>query len=386
MLEKKIAFFCKENDSFINPIINYLGQKYGDRVEITKHGDCQPPQFFEILNKVDLAWLEWLSDWCVGATSGDKYSKLFIRMHSYEAFNLDHKNSGHVQNVNWNQIDELIIPNRSVMQVVNQLKNFIAEDMAATGGEVSLIKPNIDSHKINVIPNPVDCTKYRVANSKGAKKLCWIGYINYKKNFELALYLFKQLLAVDPTWEFHIAGTFQDPRHRLYFEWFTRDIPKNNQPNARIFYYGWVPPEHMNKWLEDKSYIVSSSLYESFHYGLAEGMTAGLIPLIHHWFGADALYPEKFMWDTVPEAVKLVNEFEDMNEDTCRQLRFDVRRHIVDNYSYDKVMPIFKNLIDSHLYEKELIKFFNGDGGIEETMFDLDTMKDMFTARGKINV
>ena len=387
MLDKKIAFMCKENDTFINPIIDYLSNKYGDRVEITKHGDCQPPQFFEILNKVDLAWLEWLSDWCIGATSGDKYSKLFVRMHSYEAFNLDHKNSGIIQNVNWNQIDELIIPNISVVQVANQLKNFIAEDIVASGGQPSMetIRPNIDPHKINVIPNPVDCTKYRVANSKsGTKKLCWIGYINYKKNFELALHLFKHLLSIDPTWEFHIAGRFQDPRHRLYFDWFTRDIPKNNQPNARIFYYGWIPSEHMNQWLEDKSYILSTSLYESFHYGLAEGMTAGLIPLIHHWLGAEELYPKKFLWNTIAEITELINQFESMTEDSRRQLRFDIRRHIVDRFSYDKIMPLFKNLIDSHLYEKELIKFLKGDGNIEEDMFDLDTMKDILTVRGKI--
>ena len=125
------------------------------------------------------------------------------------------------------------------------------------------------------------------SNKKYGKRICSIGYINYKKNPALLLYCFKAIHDYDSSYRFHIAGTHQDPRIQIYFDHL---LPKLNIP---VSFDGWV--EDVPGYLRDKDYVISTSLFESFHYSIAEGMASGLLPLIHDWFGASYLYPEEYL-------------------------------------------------------------------------------------------
>ena len=389
MLDKKILFLCKENDAFLIPIINYLRKSYGDLVEIIRvDGNKGPSELFEFVNKCDLAWFEWCSDWCAPVSQGEKYCKMFIRLHSYEAFSLQpppNMNSI-VQSVNWNNIDELIVPNKNVIDVIETIKYYMIHDLAGHGQNIpkESILPNIDYSKINIIPNAVDCNDIRVANNKQrTKKIAWIGFINHKKNFELAIQLFLELLKKDNSFELHIAGLFQDIREKIYYDWITRGI-KRNMDGGNIFEYGWVDPEQLNLWLQDKTYILSTSLFESFHHGLAQAMTAGLIPLIHNWPGASNLYPSEFIWETVSEAIKYVENHEEMSLDVFRNKQYGIRKHIVDNYSEDNIMPKIKGLIDSHLYEKEMTGYFKSENQLPEGKFDVELIKNLLERKGRL--
>uniref|UniRef100_A0A6M3LAL1 Putative glycosyltransferase n=1 Tax=viral metagenome TaxID=1070528 RepID=A0A6M3LAL1_9ZZZZ len=384
---KEMAVLCKENDVFVNPIIDYLRQSYGDSVRVYKQGDCSMDELFELLSKVDLAWLEWCSDWSGAITAGDKYCKLMMRLHSYEAFNMSHKNQGVVQNVNWNQIDDLIVVNPSVIEVMNIIRNHFYSDAKMSNQPINIdsIRPTIDPTKINFIPIGVDTKKFRIANGKPkTKKIAWVGYINYKKNFQLALYAFMELLKKDPEYEFHIAGLFQDPRDRIYFDWLTRDMPKNFDKDACIFYHGWVDPSHLNEWLEDKTYIISSSLFEAAHTGIAESMSSGLIPLIHHWFGADNVYPKEFFWNDISQFIELVESIQKLNEVELNNLRKQLRQSIIEKNGIDITMPKIKNLVDSHLFEEELILYFKDGVALPDVKFDLSFQKIILERRGKL--
>lgn len=105
-----------------------------------------------------------------------------------------------------------------------------------------------------------------------------------------------------------------------------------------VIFCSWQ--DNVGKWLEDKHYIISTSVHESFGYGIAEATACGLKPLIHNFFGAKNLYPQKYLFNTVQELTEMVlsGEYRPM----------EYREFIEKNYSLEKQMEqleqIFKNV------------------------------------------
>jgi glycosyltransferase involved in cell wall biosynthesis len=115
-----------------------------------------------------------------------------------------------------------------------------------------------------------------------------------------------------------------------------------------VFFDGWQ--EDINSWLEDKHYIVSSSIGESQGMGLMEGMACGLKPIIHNFPGADQIFPSEFLFN--------------ISEEFCRQICSEsyepqrYRKFIEENYSLRKqlseinsVFTQFETEIDSQQAE-----------------------------------
>ena len=154
-----------------------------------------------------------------------------------------------------------------------------------------------------VIHNAVDTVKFVIPNlKKYGRKIASVGYINYKKNPALLLYCFKKIHEYDPNYTLHIAGEHQDPRIQVYFEHFLRENP------LPVYFDGWV--DDMPRWYADKDFVISTSLFESFHYSIAEGMSCGLMPLIHNWFGAGNLYPREFLFNDPDGCLDLLLKLE----------------------------------------------------------------------------
>jgi hypothetical protein len=93
----------------------------------------------------------------------------------------------------------------------------------------------------------------------------------------------------------------------------------------------------MPAWYADKGYVISTSLFESFHYSIAEGMASGLLPLIHHWYGADFLYPRELLFSDPDDCLRLLKHHEqsDWNDAvqanrTWIESRYDQRAKLQD--------------------------------------------------------
>jgi len=163
-----------------------------------------------------------------------------------------------------------------------------------------------------------------------SKKIASVGYINYKKNPALLLYCFKKIHEYDSEYSLHIAGQHQDSRIQLYFDHFLR---KNPLP---VYFDGWV--EDMPSWYADKGYVISTSLFESFHYSIAEGMASGLLPLIHDWYGADFLYPRDYLFSDPGVCLELLRQLE---KSDIRERRQTNRQYIARRYNQnDKVSEL----------------------------------------------
>ncbi|HUU44630.1 MAG TPA: glycosyltransferase [Acidobacteriota bacterium] len=309
---RKLAFVASA-DTFLRPIVSHFAA----------HNDvrCIFPQssaeIAEIMRWADLTWFEWCDALVVQGSQLRKTGKIVCRLHSYEAF------TDFPAQVNWRNIDRLILVNRSV------------EEILAQSGDLPTAR--------TVIPNGVDPERFPLAKrERRGKKIASVGYINYKKNPSLLLQTFKVLHDWDPEFELHIAGAHQDPRIKVYFDHL---LPRLNLP---VTFHGWV--EDMPAFYAEMDYVISTSLFESFHYSIAEGMLSGCLPLIHSWKGADYLYPGHALFDTPDAARAVVERYRD--GDVERFMR-EHRQHIIDRFNWpDRLRDIDRMLHEVLMGEK----------------------------------
>ena len=104
----------------------------------------------------------------------------------------------------------------------------------------------------------------------------------------------------------------------------------------------------MPEWYKNKDYVISTSLFESFHYSIAEGMASGLMPLIHNWYGAKYLYPEEHLYADPDSCLELVREFE--KADRSRQAQIN-RKFITDRYNLDDKFSQISRLMNKVVCE-----------------------------------
>jgi glycosyltransferase involved in cell wall biosynthesis len=271
------AFFVKEGlDSFAQPILNAMSDKFRVKKIIVKN-----------LNQIDLGmkwadtcWFEWCDELVIYGSHNKRRDNQSIvcRLHSYEAF------TNYVDRVNWENIDKLIF-------VANHIQRFVLEQSLA-----------LPSEKTVVIPNGLDLEQYSFKSSKPGFNIAFVGYINYKKGPMLLFHAFKEIFDFDNRYKLFIAGKFQDKRDVLYF----KHIIKEMGLQDNIIFEGWQ--NNINEWLEDKNYIISSSLLESQHLSIMEAMAKGIKPLIHNYYGANEVYKKDFLWTTSKDLVNLITK------------------------------------------------------------------------------
>lgn len=294
--DKKIAFFASHK-AFVTNIMKRLRENNNEIREFNLDSNQSMP---ELMEWADLAWFEWCDNLLIEATKRNKKCPIVCRLHSYEAF------TDMPASVDWSKVDQLIFVNRSVEEIARPLIN--------------------QSVPWTVIHNGVDCEKFKIPKSKQyGKKIASVGYINYKKNPTLLLYCFKKIHEYDPEYTFHVAGAHQDARIKLYFDNFLKENP------LPITFYGWV--NDMPNWYSDKDYIISTSLFESFHYSIAEGMASGLIPLIHNWFGVKYVYPGEYVFNDPDDCLELLKRMElmDKQDEAEKNRRFITGRYNLDD-------------------------------------------------------
>ncbi len=303
---KKIAFFCGPNDKFLNDIVDNLSSRY-DVVRF--HGETIQ-DMHNLMNWSDLSWFEWCNDLLVHASKLPKVCKILCRLHSYEAF------TNYIRMVNWENVDDLVFVAPHIKDIVLQQVPYLEKSV-----------------RLHVIFNGVDLKKYSFKERKKGFNIAFVGYINHKKNPALLLQCMRHLVDIDNRYILHIAGQHQELNFQLYFDHMIKEMSLDKN----VVFHGWI--NDVNKWLEDKHFIVSTSVLESFCHGIADAMACGIKPLIHNFIGAKNLYPEKYIFNTVKDFGKLVLE-DDYNP-------FEYRKYIEEKYSQERQFFEIENLISS---------------------------------------
>ncbi|WP_084184940.1 glycosyltransferase [Desulfonatronum thiodismutans] len=271
----KVAFLCRRSTSFIEDIEREISKQHQVRI---LHFNYQSPDLQAVQDAMDWAdvtWFEWCEELIVQASHNvRKTSKVICRLHRFECF------SGYPSNIKSNFIDIMVYVSQHMMTHVLQM------------------------HRLNtpgaVIWNGVDLSKYCYVKRLRGFNVAFVGYIKLIKNPQLLIQVIAALRNKDVRYRLHIAGAIKDIQIKYYLEHQIKilGLEKN------VLFYGHV--SDINNWLEDKNYLISTSLSESFGVNIIEAMAKGIKPIIHNWPGANELYPPELVFTTVDEAVNLI--------------------------------------------------------------------------------
>lgn len=227
--------------------------------------------------------------------------ELIVRLHGYES------HDWYVNRINWANVRKLVA-------------------VSPYFGRMMKSKLDRFEHKhcdfsVEVIANGVDLDKFALkSREQGLGSIAWVGYLNMKKGPALL----RCCADSYPTMQFNVAGRFQCEN--------TSRLLNNSPPN--MHFYGWR--DDMPEFYAANSWILSTSVTESFSYAVAEGMACGLTPMVYAWPGADELWPKECVWRSIVELGTI--ELKEPAE--CRQW-------IIDRYSKQQQIERFVDLIES---------------------------------------
>ncbi len=309
-LQKKIAFFVRQGaDDFLEDIVLKLQGNFEIR-KVTINSNEELKLINQGMAWADISWFEWCDNLVAYGSKLPiaKDRKIICRLHSYEAF------IKYPAYVNWSSVDKVIFVSENIMNYV--LENF-----------------SIDKAKAVCIPNGVNMNKWTYLERQPGFKVAYVGYINYKKGAMLLLHAFKALYERDNRYKLYIAGKFQDPRDSMYFEQMIRELGLQDN----YYFEDWQVD--LEGWLKDKDYILCTSLLESQNMSVMQAMASGIKPIVHNFVGAKAIYPEKYVWNTIDEAVEMIAE-KDYNSP-------EYRSYIENNYSLEKQLESIKQVFDA---------------------------------------
>lgn len=292
-------FVLKHLNQFINtllPVIQDSDYRL-HQIEYTK--DIE--NAFQDIQAKDTIVLEWGNELAETITNNIRNSdevKIVVRVHSYEAFN------GMVEKIKWDVVDKVIFVSKYVQQYVCDLIPEIKD-------------------KSYFIPNQIDVNEFSFKNKRSNEipKVAYVGHINFKKGGILLPHAMQQLAIVNPKTEFHVLSKIQNLRLRLFMQEF---IKSNKNINIKI--HEWIPQEEVNNWLEDKDYILCTSLLESQNLSVMQAMLKGIKPLIHNFVGAEYIYPKEYLWSNFEELKHMFAE---------RKYNSLEYREFVKQYMYD---------------------------------------------------
>lgn len=292
--KKKLIFFVKQGlDSFLPDIIEGLSDTYETRKVVVNEFN----QIDEGMQWADLCWFEWCDELIEYGSNHQlsKEKKIICRIHGYEVY------GDLIMKPIWKNIDDLII-------VAPHIRRIFEE------GTKSLEKGSLRVHTIFC---GVNMERYPLNIKNKGYNLGYLGYINYKKNIPLTLDIFKKLHSMDKRYKLFLAGQFQDSRTLAYLNYFVKEYNLYDS----IFFDGWQDNKSKVNWLKKIDYMVISSIDEGLCFAAAEAMCSGIKPILHNCEGIKDHYDKKYIFDTLDEAVDMINS-SDYNSEAYRQFIF----------------------------------------------------------------
>lgn len=277
---EKLAIFCLPGlDSFIKNIAEILANVYELKIVSTTNNN----EITNTYNWADIVWLEWANEMAIHITNKlpKANKKILCRLHSYEAL------SRFPEQINWQNVDRLILVADHIREILETYHEKIYQQI---------------KEKIVIIPNGLDLDKFTFKIHQPGYDVAVVAHINHKKNPTMWLQIIKILKNIDERYTLHIAGDFQEIRYANYFKYFIKeaDLGKN------VKLYGFV--KDINRFLEDKNYVLSTSIHEGHPYNIMEAMARGIKPIIHNFAGAKKLYPESLIFNFIDEAVEKITQ------------------------------------------------------------------------------
>lgn len=274
----KVAFVCGPHTKFIFDIEERLARRHHVRVyHFTQRLDLLKIQ--EALDWADVVWFEWCDQILVEASRRlNKTAAVVCRLHRYEVF------TPWPGQVNWAFVDRLIFVAPHMQRLFWQYFPGAASQVEST-----------------VIFNGVDLDRFTFRERGPGFNLAYVGYINPRKNPVLLLQCLHRLVQKDKRYRLFVAGVHQDPCFEVYWNHMIQTLGLQDH----VIMEGWV--DDIDAWLEDKNFLLSTSVHESFGYNIAEAMAKGIKPVIHNYYGVTELWPREFVFSRVDDVLNVID-------------------------------------------------------------------------------
>ncbi len=288
--------FAGHDLRFLVPLVRHFSRRpeYSVKTELWRgHEGHDDRQSRELLAWADIVF----SEWCLGnarwhAAHKRPGQRLIVRLHHQEM------KLGYRHEVAWQNVDAL------VFICPQHCETFVREQPA----HASLAR---------LIFNAVDCDALDAPKLPGAQfNLGLVGMNPMRKRPDLALDILARLRERDSRWTLSIKThmpweypwLWAQERERSYYAGFFRALESGPHRNAVVFD---AHGDDMAQWYSKIGFILSASDHEGSHQVVAEGMASGAIPIIRNWHGAAALYPPRFVFSTIDDAVNLIRSSND---------------------------------------------------------------------------
>jgi glycosyltransferase involved in cell wall biosynthesis len=159
----------------------------------------------------------------------------------------------------------------------------------------------IPPEKLWVIPNGVDLADFLFRPDRAnTEKIAMVCQLRDVKNLPLAMQV---LLGLPPSFAIHHIGL---PARDSFFPQFLSYAEYLGLLPGRLKLEGTVDYSRVTAWLYDKDFILSTSVNEGNPNNVIEAMAMGIKPVIHCWPGALEQFPKSCVFNTVSEAVEMI--------------------------------------------------------------------------------
>lgn len=290
--DKKKVLIAGHDLKFAKFIIEALENSDDFEVLIDKwqsHSKYDEKQSIELLNQADTVFCEWGLGNLVWYSKHKKQGqKLITRIHAQEL------KTRHLDQCNHDNIDNYIF-----------VSPYFYELMIAEFG--------LERKKCKMIFNMVDTELLDKPKFPNAEfHLGMIGDVPQSKRLDRALDIFEQLYLKDERYKLFVKGKRPEEYPWMHSKAKAEEMSYYQQQYQRIKDNGWdksvVFEGHgpIDEWLQNIGWILSVSDNESFHLSVAEGMASGCVPVILNWAGAETIYPEDCIFDSVAETIRFI--------------------------------------------------------------------------------
>jgi glycosyltransferase involved in cell wall biosynthesis/2-polyprenyl-3-methyl-5-hydroxy-6-metoxy-1,4-benzoquinol methylase len=268
--------------AIVNPFENKFNQIYRDyfarqnevRLVIPRSEDDLKPLF----GWADLIWSTWCNEPVIMMTRQNPNTTLVTHIRSYEILS-----PNLMANVGWQHIDGAIFVADHIREIANQMW-----------------PDQLRSCQQRTVFNCVELDRYPFYDKRPGKNIAYVGYLNHKKGIPLLVQCIERAMAKDPTYHFHLAGSFQEPRFEVYMKHLLAEMGLTKA----VSFHGWV--KDVPAFLSEMDYVVSTSPWEGCPNNVIEAMACGIKPLVHNWRGSTTLFGRDLVFNTVDQFVEML--------------------------------------------------------------------------------
>lgn len=297
---QKVLLACLPGlDNFVDDVAAELRPDF----MVEKLVSDQLDSYVSAIKGKDIVWLEWGNQLAEVLTKRAPFAlrgkKVVCRIHSYEVLD------GLTDRIDFSVVSDLIFVAPHIREIFLKRHPGIAK--TAT--------------KLHLVPNGIATERFGMIRRDPGHVVGFLGSINFKKDPMVLMHAFQALHAHDPRFSLRVGGGVQCLRAEVAIPTFLRQ----NGLTDRVTFDG--PVTDVRGWLSRVNYIICTSLMEGHPVGLMEAMSTGCRPLIYAFPGADRMYPASFLWKSIPELIRRIDE--PIDPEICREF-------VTENFSLQK--------------------------------------------------